>query len=244
MSIIDGEAFVTDSKPPLAEVFTTTALVASGVISGIGCLVVFLALHAIWITPIWNVAVIGVFIASGGCAVTAWCCAMVRRMMPVRPLSWFAVFGMVAVPLVPCVILTAVLPPLLQSENGELVHPINVPWLVTGFFVNLLFPAAAVGATMGWLIARKRSAAALFAGMGLLMALGPGHNLPLFGVFGDATGPQLLKVFMLTFVPMAVAAVALSETMHWFASKRLRYMRELSVGIPKEPSISRANKTV
>ncbi len=120
-------------------------------------------------------------------------------------------FGMVAVLLVPCVILTAVLPLLLESENGQVVHPINVPWLVTGFFVNLLVPAAAVGAAMGWLIAKRRSAAALFAVMGLLMALGPGHNLPLFGVFDDATGPQLLKAFVLTFAPMAVTAVVLVE---------------------------------
>ena len=118
-------------------------------------------------------------------------------------------FGMVALPLVPCIILTAALPPLLQTENGEIVHPINVPWLVTGFFVNLLVPAIAVSAAIGWRIARRRSTAALFGGMGLLVALGPGHNLPLFDVFGPATGAQLLKAFVLTFVPMAVATAVL-----------------------------------
>ena len=223
MKITVGDASVLESEPLLAEVHTSKAPVLSGVMSGIVCLVAFLVIHAIWITPIWNVAVIGVFIASAGGAVAARCCALVRHMMPVRPLSWFAMFGMLAIPLVPCIMLTAVLPPLLESENGQVVHPINVPWLVTGFFVNLLLPAAAVGATIGWLIARKRSAVALFAGMGLLMALGPGHNLPLFGVFGDATGLQLLKAFVLTFVPMAVGAAVLSETLDWFASKRLLF---------------------
>ena len=182
-----------------------------GVVSGIVGLVTFLVIHAIWITPIWKVAVIGVFIAGGGGALTARCYTLARHRLPVRPLSWFAVFGMVAIPLVPCVILAAVLPPLLESESGQVVEPINIPWLVTGFFVILLVPAVTVGATMGWLIAKRRAAVALFAAMGLLMAPGPGHNLPLFGVFGDATGPQLLKAFVLTFAPMAVASVVLVE---------------------------------
>jgi len=129
---------------------------------------------------------------------------------------------LVAIPLVPSIILTAALPALLESENGQVIHPINVPWLVTGFFVILLFPAAAVGATMGWIITGKLSSVVLFAGMGLLMALGPGHNLPLFDVFGEATGPQLLKAFVRTFVPMVVAAAVLSEALHWSANKHLR----------------------
>ncbi len=143
--------------------------------------------------------------------VTARCYTLASHRIPRRPVSWFAVLGMVAIPLVPCVILAAFLPPLLESENGQVVHPINVPWLVIGSLVYLLVPAVTVGATLGWLLTRRRAAVVLFAVMGFLMALGPGHNLPLFGVFGDATGPQLLKAFVLTFAPMAVAAVVLVE---------------------------------
>lgn len=242
METIDGEAFVAESAP-LAATFTIKASAASGVIAGEFCLAVFLVIHAIWITPIWNVAVIGVFIA-GGVVVAARCCTLVRHLVPPRPFSWLVVFGMLAIPIVPCIVLATVLPPLLEVENGQIIHPVNVPWIVGGFFVNLLLPAVAVGAAMGWLIARRRSAAALFAGMGLLMAVGPGHNLPLFGVFGDATGAQLLKAFVLTFVPMAIAAVPLWETMGWFASKRIRSTTVPEGRIQKEPSISRASETV
>ncbi len=185
--------------------------VAVGVLCGFVCLGAFLVIHAIWIAPIWNVAVIGVILACAGGVVAARCYALARHLMPARPVSWIMVFGMLVAPLVPCVILTSALPPLLEAENGEIVHPINVPWLVTGFFVNLLIPATAVGAAIGWVITNRRSAVALFATMGLLMALGPGHNLPLFGVFGDATGAQLLKAFVLTFAPMGLGAVVLVE---------------------------------
>ena len=177
-------------------------------VSGLAGLATFLTIHALWITPIWNVAVIGVVIAGGGGVITARCYSLAHRLVPVRPLSWLVVFGVVAVTLVPCVVMTGLLPPLLEAENGQVVHPINVPWLVTGFFAYLLVPAAAVGATMGWLVTRRGSGAALFAGMGLLMAIGPGHNLPLFGA---ASGSQLFKAMVLTFAPMAVAAVVLTE---------------------------------
>jgi hypothetical protein len=62
---------------------------------------------------------------------------------------------------------------------------------------------------MGWLVAGRRPVAALFAAMGLLMAVGPGHILPLFG--SEATGPQLFEALVLTFVPMAAAAVVLAD---------------------------------
>ena len=207
------------------DVPSTNAVVVTGVLSGAVCLAVFLVIHAIWITPIWGVAVIGVFLATGGGAAAARCYSLARRIMPARPLSWLAVLGMMAIPLVPCFILTSVLPPLLEAQNGQVVHPINVPWLVTGFFVNLLVPAAVVGAIMGWLISGRRSGAVLFAAMGLLIAVGPGHNLPLFGVFGDATGPQLVKAFVLTFAPMAVGAVVLVEApVLWNALGRSKYL--------------------
>ena len=186
-------------------------LIVAGVISGILGLVVFLRIHALWIAPIWEVAIIGAFLACRGGIVTARCYMLTPSGMRIRPLSWLATFGMVSLPLVPCVILTTLLPPLLESENGQLSHRINMPWLVTGFLVTLLIPAPVVGAILGWYLTKDRSTAALFAGMGLLIALGPGHNLPLFGIFGGATGPQLLKAYVLTFVPMAIAAIILAE---------------------------------
>ena len=221
------------------DVPSTNAVVGAGVLSGAVCLAAFLVIHAIWITPIWGVAVIGVFIATGGGAVAARCYTLARHIMPARPVSWLAVLGMVAIPLVPCIILTSVLPPLLEAENGQVVHPINVPWLVTGFFVNLLVSAAVVGAVMGWLISGRRSGAVLFAAMGLLMAVGPGHNLPPFGVFGDATGPQLVKAFVLTFAPMAVGAVVLVEApVLWNALGRSKYL-----GLRRHSGIVRVRDT-
>ena len=244
MRVVDGVAMVPGFDSHLAAKPTTKTPIALGIMSGIVCLVVFLTIHAIWIVPIWNVALIGVFIAGGGGALSARCCLVVHRLMPVRPLSWFVIFGMVAIPLAPCIILATVLPPLLESENGQIVHPINVPWLVGGFFVNLLIPAAVVGAAMGWRIARRRSAVALFAGMGLLMAVGPGHNLPLFGLFSGATGPQLFKAIVLTFVPMAVAAVVLWETINWFARNRIQSAGETGERSQGQPNMSGANKSV
>jgi hypothetical protein len=47
-----------------------SAHVAAGILSGLVCLAGFLVIHAIWITPIWNVAIIGVLMAAGGGAVS------------------------------------------------------------------------------------------------------------------------------------------------------------------------------
>ena len=48
------------------EIPATEASVYAGIASGIVCLALFLVIHAVWITPIWYVAVIGMFIAGGG----------------------------------------------------------------------------------------------------------------------------------------------------------------------------------
>lgn len=182
---------------------------AAGVISGLVGLVTFLIIHAVWITPIWQVAFVGIIIASLAGLVTAQCYNIVKPAKHARPLSWIFVFGATALPLLPGAVLPHLFPPLLESENGQVIHPINLPWLISGFFITLLIPAAITGGALGWFITKRRRPAALFSAMGLIMAVGPGHNLPLFG--SEASGEQLIKALTLTFVPVALAAFALAE---------------------------------
>lgn len=181
---------------------------AAGIASGLAGLATFLVLHAIWITPIWNILVVGVLISGFGGWLAIRCYGYASRLANGRLGSYGLVFAGVSLTLVPSVVLTIVLPPLLETENGEIVRPLNVSWLVSGFFVNLLIPTFLAGAAMGWLLTKRRTTAALFGGMGLLMGLGPGHNIPLFGA---ATAAQWGMVLALTFVPMAAAAVVLVE---------------------------------
>ena len=182
--------------------------VAVGLISGLTGLVVFLVMHAIWITPIWFISIIGIIVSAGGGIVTARCYERSTRLRIWRPFSSLYVFSLVGITLLPCVLLIQMVPPLLEAENGEVVHPVNMPWVVSGFFLLLLIPAATVGWLVGRFLTGSNSSAVLYSSMGLLVALGPGHNLPLFG---DATGEQLFKALMLTFTPMAAAAVVMAE---------------------------------
>jgi hypothetical protein len=64
-----------------------------GMASGLAGLATFLTIHAFWITPIWNVTVIGVVIAGAGGVITARCYSLAHRLVPVRPISWLVVFG-------------------------------------------------------------------------------------------------------------------------------------------------------
>jgi hypothetical protein len=176
--------------------------------SGLVGMIVFLVLHALWIMPIWFIAPIGALISVGGGIVTGQCYARASKLSVWRPISSLYVFLMVGVTLLPCVLLIKVVPPLLESQNGEVVHPINMPWIVSGFFLLLIIPAAGVGWIFGRILGGDRSSAAIFSVMGLLIALGPGHNLPLFGA---ASGEQLTMALTLTFAPIAAAAVVLAE---------------------------------
>ena len=187
-----------------------------GAASGLTGLIVFLVIHAMWITPIWFIAIIGIVVSISGGLLTGKCYELSTRFNTWRPFRSLYVIALVSVTLVPCVLLIQFVPPLLEAENGEVVHPINVPWVVSGFFLLLLIPSAIVGWISGRILTGNKLSGGLFAIMGLLIALGPGHNLPLFG---DATGEQLLKALVLTFVPMAAAAIVLAEGAELFAPK-------------------------
>ncbi len=71
----------------------------------------------------------------------------------------------------------------------------------------------------------------LFALMGFLAALGPGHNLALFG---EATVEQLLNALVLTFVPMMIAAVVMAE-----GAEIWRKLNPIKPEASEEPLLSR-----
>ncbi|MEK9675792.1 MAG: hypothetical protein VW271_04540, partial [Chloroflexota bacterium] len=141
------------------------------------------------------------------------------------------VFVLVAATLLPCTLLIKVVPPLLEAENGEIVHPINVPWLVSGFFFLLIIPALGIGWLMGKYMTMNVKGGPLFALMGFLAALGPGHNLALFG---EATVEQLLNALVLTFVPMMIAAVVMAE-----GAEIWRKLNPIKPEASEEPLLSR-----
>lgn len=211
------------SGPTLARVGTVPGVVgspyAAGAIAGQAGLLVFLTAHAVWITPVWFVAALGVPVAAIGGAAAGWALDELRGVVPDAPVrAWLAVTAGAMLVLAPTFVVAALGPPLPLSVVDGSAAPVPgalLPRLVTQFAVELLVLPTAAGAALGWFLTRSRRAATATAAAGLAFSVGPGHNNPFFFRFMDLPGS--LFGLGLTFAIVGTAAAVLVGLDRWFA---------------------------
>jgi hypothetical protein len=167
------------------------ASLAAGVLAGVAGLLAFLAVHHVWITPIWFVLAPGIPIAAAGGLAVGWAYEEVRAALPPRPRLAF--LGVVGMTLAPALLISLLRPALFDVDTGGLAPGSSVGDVVAHFVVELLLSATVAGGLAGWWLGRTRRAAAAMALAGLAFALGPGHNIPLLaGTPGVGKGAVLL----------------------------------------------------
>jgi len=158
------------------------ACVAAGVLAGLTGVAVFLALHHVLIVPIWPIAPMGALLAAlAGAAVGAAYGELLPHLPP-RPWTTLAVVGVIGAILAPPMIVAELWGPMFSmdgSGGGALL--VSGSEVAVRIVVGLLGVATVAGAAVGWWIARSRRGAATSAGAALLLAIGPGHNIPLLG---------------------------------------------------------------
>jgi len=171
------------------------AALAAGVLAGVAGLLVFLAIHHVWIAPIWFILAPGLVIAALGGSLIGWAYAEIRAGLPPRPWTHASLGGLVAVILAPALVVSAFRPALFDVDTGGLAPGITVSRVAGHFVVELLIPAAVIGGLAGRRLGGTRRAALATGLAGLAFALGPGHNIPLLaGTPGVAKGTLLLVV--------------------------------------------------
>ena len=148
-------------------------MLVSGAMSGLVSLLVFMVVHAIWITPIRFVLPLGIVLAGGGGMVVSWAYTEIKHRLPLPPWTVLAIAAIVFATLLPGFVL-AQLHPLLIDLEGTLL--VNVPVLIRHFIPDLLDTAFAMGVLIGWWLGRSKRAALATGLAGVTFALGPGHN--------------------------------------------------------------------
>jgi hypothetical protein len=151
----------------------------SGAISGEVGLLVFLTIHYFWIAPIWFILPAGALFACLGGLAVGWSYAGIRQRFPAARWHILVGFGLMTTTLAPPLVLAQILPPVVDVRAGRLVGSTND--LIVRFVFVLFAPAILVGALEGWAILRTRRGAIATALAGLVLAMGPGHNIPFLG---------------------------------------------------------------
>jgi hypothetical protein len=189
------------------------ASLAAGVLAGVAGLLVFLAIHHLWIAPIWFILGPGLVIAAVGGLAVGWGYEEIRAALPARP--QLAFLGLIGVILAPALFLSMLRPALFDVRTGDLASGNSVGEVVVRFVVELPVPATVVGGLAGWWLARTRRAALAMALAGFVFALGPGHNIPLLaGTPGVGKGAALLVAVA------TVSTLVLVETQARLAVRR------------------------
>ncbi len=200
-----------------------TATFIAGIVAGIAGLLVFLALHALWIVPIWFILPVGLVIAGGGGLAVGWAYAELRWRLPRRPWTALAVVGLIAVILLPAFVLAELQAPVFTVTPAGPVQTVPT-WLIVARFVGeLLATATIVGGLVGGLLGRTRRAAVATAVAGFVFALGPGHNIPFIG---GTSG--LGKELTLMAAVIVVSALVLVELHAWLVVQERRHGRPAS----------------
>lgn len=185
----------------------TGAAIWAGVAAGLAGLATFLLVHHLWIVPIWFIAPIGGVLAAVGGALVGAAYAELLPHLPRRPWTTLAVMAVIALVMLPALVIAELTGPMFaMTADGSAILLVSAPAAVAAFVVGLLGTATLTGAALGWAIGRSRRAAALMAGAGFALALGPGHNIPFLGASG-VTGMELAILGAV----VAVASVVLVE---------------------------------
>ena len=182
----------------------------AGAVAGSAGLLTFLALHALWIVPIWFILPVGLLIAGAGGLAVGWAYAELRYRLPRRPWTALAVVGVIAVILLPAFVLAELQGPVYTVTRAGPVQTVPTSTIVARFIGELLATAAIVGWLLGRWLGRSRRAALATAVAGFIFALGPGHNIPLIG-----GTPGVAKELAIMAIVIGVAALVLVESHAW-----------------------------
>ncbi len=194
---------------------TDTGALIAGASAGITRLLAFLALHALWIVPIWFILPVGLLLAGSGGLAVGWAYAELKSRLPRRPWTALAVVGMIALILLPAVVLAELHGPVFSVTPAGPVQTVATSVIVTRFVGELLATATIVGGLAGWWLGHTRRAALATGVAGFVFALGPGHNIPLIGGT-PGVGKELAIMTAVTFV----SALVLVEGHAWLATRR------------------------
>jgi hypothetical protein len=174
---------------------------SAGVTSGVAGLLAFLVVHHVWIAPIWFVLPLGLLVASvGGVAVGLAYFELAPR-LPARPWRAVAVLGAMLACFAPGMLLSLCHGPLFEMPAARIP-----PGQGVRVAVELLVPPTLTASLIGWWWGRSGRAAAVTALAGLALALGPGHNVAMFGA-----DPLALKGHAIVIIVCIVAAITLVE---------------------------------
>jgi len=184
-----------------------TPSIHAGVLSGVLGLFVFLVIHHIWIKPIWMIFVPGLLIAVAGGAAIGWAYFYIRASLPARPWNSLAMLAIIIGVLAPGMALSFTHGPLFDLATAKI--PTGQGWAVAARFgLELALTSTIAGALIGAWLGGTPVAAASMAVAGLAFALGPGHNIPMFG-----TNPLAFKGHAIVlFIAVPVAFVLVEGT--------------------------------
>jgi hypothetical protein len=185
----------------------------AGVLSGVAGLFVFLVIHHFWITPICFILPLGLVIAGLGGLVVGWSYTEIRAGLPPRPWTALALVALIGAILAPGILLAQLREPLVNFSQGTIPRA-DVGRVLMHFSLELLIPATMVGGLSGWFLGRARRAALATGLAGLVLALGPGHNIPFLGNT-PAVGKGLLLLLAIT----VASAFVLVEISEWLRKK-------------------------
>jgi hypothetical protein len=197
---------------------TASAARIAGALAGIAGLLVFLALHALWIVPIWFVLPVGLVMAGSGGLAVGWAYAELRWRLPKRPWTALVVVGIIALILLPAFVLAELHGPVFAVTRSGTVQTVATSIIVLRFVGELLATATIVGGLAGWWLGHTRRAALATAVAGFIFALGPGHNIPLIG-----GTPGVAKELAIMAIVIGISAFVLVEGHNWLAVREQGY---------------------
>lgn len=212
-NIYDEHAKTASPELRLSTKGNTQVALISGMLAGVAGLLVFLIIHAWWITPIWFILPLGLFIALLGGAAVGWAYAEVRHKLPSRPWTAVTVAALITVILLPATILAELRQPMFAITPAGAVFQMGMGRAVIIFIAELPLTAAISGGLLGWWLGRTPRAVLALALSGVIFALGPGHNIPFIGGTGGVG-----KEWIIMGAVIAVAALVLTEVYARLAS--------------------------
>lgn len=182
-----------------------SASLIAGVAASVAGLAVFLGLHHVWIKPIWFIIPAGLPIAALGGLAFGWSYLEIRGGLAAPPWRSLSVAALMLAVLLPAILLSFTHGPLFDLATATVPKGQGVRVTVR-VVLELLVTATVVGAIAGRLLGHTGRATWATALAGLAFAVGPGHNIPMFG-----SNPRAFKALALLLAIIATSSIALVE---------------------------------
>ncbi len=191
-----------------------SAALFGGLCAGCAGLLCFLAVHALWIAPIWFILPMGLIFAAVGGLAAGWSYAEIGSALPPRPWRPLAVLLLFCTLLLPAEAFALLRDPFPFDAMENLSRPELARWIVR-LIGELPVTATVSGALLGWALKRNRRAVVSTALAGLVFALGPGHNIPFI-----AGTPAVHKMNTILVLVLGVSSIVLVEVEAWVMAIR------------------------